>query len=270
MRLVWIEMRRALHRRVSWALIGLAVVGVVAAGIIAFTSSAGVDLSRAQAEGHESPAVMRQWWVAGSGDGLLLVAAFFLAMGGLIGGASVTGAEWRAGTVTTLLTWEPRRVRLHAARLVACAVLAVVISFVLQALFLASFVPAVIAHGTASGADGAWWTSLAAAMARISLLSGLATVVGASLATLGRNTTAALVAGWGWMAVGENLVRNLAPDLRPLLIGENTGVLLTWAQLEDSGFSRAPLLALATVTAYGAALAVVSGARFQRHDIAGA
>jgi hypothetical protein len=128
----------------------------------------------------------------------------------------------------------------------------------------------VIAHGTASGVDGAWWASLAAAMARISVLSGVATVVGASLATLGRNTTAALVAGWGWMAVGENLVRNFAPDLRPLLIGENTSVLLTWAQLEDSGFSRAPLVALATVTAYAAALAVVSGARFRRHDIAGA
>lgn len=269
MRLVWIEMRRALHRRVTWVLIGLAVVGVVVAGVTAFTSSTGLELAGAQAEGHESPAVMRQWWVAGTGDGLLLIAAFFLAMGGLIGGASVVGAEWRAGTVTTLLTWEPRRLRLHAARLGACAVLAVVISFVLQALFLASFVPAVAAHGTTSGADGAWWASLVAAMARVSVLTGLATVVGAALATLGRNTTAALVAGWGWMAVGENMVRNFVPDLRPLLIGENTTVLLTWAQLEDQGFSRAPVVALATVAAYGAALAVVSAARFHRCDIAG-
>ena len=270
MRLVRIEMRRALHRRVTWALIGSALVGVVVAGIIAFTSSTGLELARAGVEAQDSPAVMRQWWVPGTGDGLLLVAAFFLAMGGLVGGASVVGAEWRAGTVTTVLTWEPRRLRLHAARLGACALLAVVISFVFQALFLASFAPAVAAHGTTAGVDGAWWASLVAAMARVSLLSGVATVVGAALATLGRNTTAALVAGWGWMAVGENMVRNFAPDLRPVLIGENTTVLLTWAQLEDSGFSRAPFVALATVAAYGAVLAVLSAARFHRCDIAGA
>lgn len=270
MRLFRIEVRRALHRRITWVLVGLALAGVVVAGVLAFTASRGVDPVRARAEGQESPAVMAQWWVAGTGDGLLLVAAFLLAMGGLVGGASVVGAEWRAGTVTTLLTWEPRRVRLHAARLAACAVLATVISFALQALFLASFVPAVVAHGTTAGTDGAWWASLVAAMARVSLLTGLAAVVGASLAGLGRNTTAALVAGWGWMAVGENLVRSFLPDLRPFLVGENTGVLLTWAQLDGAGFSRAPAVAALTLAAYGVALAAAGAARFHRQDVAGA
>ena len=37
-------------------------------------------------------------------------------------GASAVGAEYRAGTVTTILTWEPRRVRLLAARLGAVAI----------------------------------------------------------------------------------------------------------------------------------------------------
>ncbi|MGH9152269.1 MAG: hypothetical protein ACRD03_07725 [Acidimicrobiales bacterium] len=270
MTLLRTEVRRALHRRMTWGLIGLALAGVVVAGVTAFFSSSGLDLARAHLEGEESAAVMRHWWVPGAGEGLLLVAAFFLAMGGLVGGASVTGAEWRAGTVGTLLTWEPRRLRLHAARVGACAALALVVSFALQALFLASFVPAVAAHGTASGVDGAWWASLVAAMARISLLSSLATVVGASLATLGRTTTAALVAGWGWMAVGENLVRNLVPDLRPLLLGENTAVLLTWGDLEGAGFSRDPAVALATLVAYGGVLAAVAAARFLRQDVTGA
>lgn len=269
-KLFTVEVRRALHRRLTWVLVALALVGVVVAGVTAFASSSGLDLARAATEGEETPAVMRHWWVPGSGEGVLLIAAFFLAMGGLVGGASVVGAEWRAGTVTTLLTWEPRRVRIHVARLTACAVLAVGISFLLQALFLASFVPAVVAHGTTAGTDGAWFASLVAAMGRVSLLTGLATVVGASLATLGGNTTAALVAGWGWIAVGENLVRNLLPDVRPLLISENTAVLLTWGQLEGGGFSRSPTVALATLATYGAVLAVIAATRFHRQDIAGA
>ncbi len=269
MRMLRIEVRRALHRRLTWAMIALAVAGAVLAGVVAFTSSRGLDVSGGGADG-DSPAVMRQWWVAGTGDGLLLVCAFFLVMGGLVGGASMVGAEWRAGTVTTVLTWEPRRLRLHAARLGASAGLAVVVSFLLQALFLASFVPAVAAHGTTAGTDGAWWVSLVAAMARVSLVVGLATAVGASLAGLGRNTTAALVVGWGWMAVVENLLRNFVPRLRPMLLGENIGLVLTWAQLEGSGFARGPAVALLTVAGYAAVLAAVGGARFRSQDIAGA
>lgn len=270
MTLLRTELRRALHRRLTWVLIGLALVGVVVAGVVAFTSSRGLDLAAAARPGEDSPAVMRRWWVAGTGDGMLLVAAFLLVMGALVGGASMVGAEWRAGTVTTLLTWEPRRLRLHASRLAACAGLAVVVSFALQALFLASFVPAVMAHGTTSGAGRAWLVSLVAAMARVSLLCGLAAVVGASLAGLGRNTAAAVVVAWGWLAVGENLVRGLLPDLRPLLIAENAGVMLTWAPLEGAGFSRAPAVALATIAAYGAVLAAAGAARFRRQDVAGA
>ena len=42
--------------------------------------------------------------------------AIFLVVGALFAGASVAGAEWRAGSMTTLLTWEPRRVRVIVGR----------------------------------------------------------------------------------------------------------------------------------------------------------
>lgn len=267
MRLLRVEVRRALHRRVTWVLVGVALAGCVLAGVTAFAGSTGLDPASAAAD--ESPAVMARWWVPGTGDGALLIAAFFLLMGGLIGGASVTGAEWRAGTVGTVLTWEPRRVRLHAARLGSAAVCAFVISLALQAVFLASFLPAVAAHGTTDGAGRAWAVSLVAAMARVSLATSLATVVGASVASLGRNTTAAIAAAWGWLAVVENLARNLRPGLRPFLLGENSGVVLTWAPL-GPGQGRSPAAALATLVAYGLVLAVVSGAGFARRDVAGA
>lgn len=267
MRLLTVEVRRCLHRRLTWVLVGLGLLGVVVAGLVAFFTTRNADLAARAARGERSPAVLLDWWVPGTVDGMLGMAAFFLMMGGLIGGASIVGAEWRAGTVTTLLTWEPRRLRVHAARVAAAVACATVISFVLQALFLASFVPAVLAHGTTDGADGAWFASLVAAMARVSLLTAVATVVGASVASLGRNTTAALAVGWGWMAVGENLTRILLPDLRPLLIGENASVLLAWNPLE-AGIDRSPAVALCTLVAYALVLVAVAAVRFERRDIA--
>ena len=124
MNLLVVEMRRALHRRVVRVLIVLALIGCATVGVIAFTTSVGKSIAELQVDGNTHPAVMRDWWVAGSGDGVLAIASFMLVLGGLFGGASVAGAEWRAGTVTTLLTWEPRRVRVHLSRTAACAILA--------------------------------------------------------------------------------------------------------------------------------------------------
>ncbi|MGQ0520062.1 MAG: hypothetical protein ACT4PX_02775 [Actinomycetota bacterium] len=268
MRLFLVEVRRAMHRRLTWVLIGIALVGIAVFGVAAFVSSNGLDVAAIEARHETHPAVLRHWWVAGTGDGMLTVAGLFLLMGGLIGGASVVGAEWRAGTVTTMLTWEPRRLRLHLSRVGACAACAAVVSFALQALFLSGFLPAVLAHGTTAGADGGWFVGLAAAMARISLLTAVATAVGASIAFVGRNTTAALAAAFAWMAIGENVVRVNLPDLQPFLLGENTSLIVTWGPLEEVAFSRGPLLAAATVLAYGVGLVVSSALRFRHSDVA--
>lgn len=267
--LLSVEMRRALRRRVVRVLVGLALVGITVLGLVAFFDSAGKTVAQLHVNGTH-PALMADWWVAGMGDGILLIAAPPLLIGGLLGGASVAGAEWRAGTVTTVLTWEPRRLRLHTARIASSFVLAAVIAFVLQALFLASTLPAVMAHGTTAGAGGEWWISLFGAVARISLLTGGTAVLGVSLATLGRNTTFALGAAFGWMAVGENLVRGFKPALQDLLMGENIAITMTWAQLRTADFTRSEVAALMTLVTYAGLVALAGAASFLRRDIAGA
>lgn len=270
MRLFVVEVRRAMHRRLSWVLIGIALVGIAVFGVAAFVSSADLDVAAIEARHETHPAVLRHWWVAGTGDGMLTVAAVFLLMGGLIGGATVVGAEWRAGTVTTMLTWEPRRLRLHLSRVGACAACAAVVSFALQALYLSASLPAVLAHGTTAGTGDGWFVGLAAAMARISLLTAVATAVGASIAFVGRNTTAALAAAFAWMAIGENIVRVNLPDLQPFLLGENTSLILTWGPLEEVAFTRGPMLALATLLGYAIGLVALSAVRFRHSDVAAA
>lgn len=268
MRLFVVEVRRAMHRRLTWVLVGIALAGIAVFGVAAFVSSAGLDVAAIESRHETHPAVLRHWWVAGTGDGILTVAAAFLLMGGLVGGASVVGAEWRAGTVTTMLTWEPRRLRLHLSRVGACAACAAIVSFALQAVFLSGFLPAVLAHGTTAGTDGGWFVGLVAAMARISLLTAVATTVGASIAFAGRNTTAALATAFAWMAIGENIVRTNLPDVQPYLLGENTSLILTWGPLEEVAFARGPMLAVATLLAYATGLLALSALRFRHSDVA--
>jgi ABC-2 type transport system permease protein len=262
-----VEMRRALRRSVVRVLILIALVGCAVVGVIAFTSSAGKSLAELQFDGHHHPAVMRDWWIAGGGDGALPVASLFLLLGGLIGGATVAGAEWRAGTITTLLTWEPRRVRVHLTRTLACAGLAFVISFVLQIVFLASLLPATLLNGSTANVDSHWWISLVAAMLRTSLLTAVGAMLGVALATLGRNTAFALVVVFGWTTILEGVIRGFKPGLARFLWGENMTLVLTWARLDNVRFRRGPLVALATVVVYVSVVVTASTLTFRRRDV---
>ena len=270
MNLLRTEMERALRRRAIRLLITLALLGCVLAGTVAWFGSRGKSVAelRFAEDGH--PAIMTDWWIADANEGFLAIAMFFLAMGGFLGGATVAGAEWRAGTVTTLLTWEPRRFRLHASRSASAALLAFAISAGLQVLYLASFLPAVFAHGTTVGVDGSFWWGLAVAMARTSLITAASAVLAVALATAARNTAFAIITVFAWMVVIENLLRSLAPSLARWLWAENVGTVMTWAQLPDVEFTRGPLVALATLVGYCGLLVGAAAFAFHRRDVAAA
>jgi hypothetical protein len=266
LRLLNMEIRRALHRRLVWGLIAIAVLAILTTGVISYVASAGLDLTTVPAD-QVHVARLADWWRPDIGDGVLLLPAIMLFLGALIGGASVVGAEWRTGGVTTVLTWEPRRHRLLLTRLASAGALAAAIGFALEVLFLLSLLPTVLAHGTTTGADAAYLASVLGAMARIALLTGLAAVLGAALAGLGRNTTAALVAVWGWLLVGEGLVRALRPHLARFLLSENVGIFVTSSRALDVSYSRPAWLALATLVLYTGLTVGLGAVVFARRDI---
>ncbi len=265
LRLTWVEVRRAMHRRLVRWMIFIGCMVCVAAGVIAFVSS--IDPVKF-ARDAQHPARMVNWWGASGGDEFLTISALFLVVGSAICGASVVGAEWRAGTMTTMLTWMPMRVRLHAARTLSAASIAFVVGFIIQALFLAATLPAVIAHGTTTGTDAAWWVGLLLAMLRISLVTSLVAVLAVSVATVGRNTSAALVVLAGWAIMVERIVAGLWPKLGRFMIGENVSIVVPWTPLTTVEFYRPPSLALATLLLYLAIIVVGSTAIFARRDVA--
>jgi ABC-2 type transport system permease protein len=198
------------------------------------------------------------------------MAMTFLVLGGLFGGATVVGGEWRAGTVTTVLTFEPRRLRLHGARVASGAILAFAIATALQVLFLASFVPAVVAHGSAEGAGPAFWVDLGVAVLRTSAVTAAAAVLAMSLATLARNTAFAVIAVFAWVAVAESILRAVEPSLRPWLWAENLVTVLAWHRIDDIGPVRGPAAALATLAVYVGVVGLVAALAFRRRDLVAA
>ena len=80
--------------------------------------------------------------------------------------ASFTGAEWSAGTMTTLLTWEPRRGRVYVAKFVAAAIFTFVSAIALQAVLGLALLPSGLAHGSTAGVNAHWLGTAAASASR--------------------------------------------------------------------------------------------------------
>ncbi len=267
MRLLRLELERSLRRRMVWVLLAVAGVGIAVLGLVAFFDSFDLDLAELARTNQTHPAVVSDWWVSGSGDGTLTLTAFFLFMGGLIGGAGVVGGEWKSGSIATMLTWEPRRVRLLGARLAAIALWAFILAMVLQGLQLLAFLPSALFHGSTAGFDSAYAVEVFAAVARIAAITAFAAVLGGCLASISRSTAGAIIAVWIWLALVESILRGRKPWLSSYLLTDTAVRVLTWADFAGEPARRSPsvalgLLALYTLISVGAAALV-----FRRADV---
>jgi len=183
-------------------------------------------------------------------------------------GASSIGAEWQARSITTLLTWEPRRVRVMAAKVVAAVIVAWVFSLVTWVLLSAALLPAVFVHGTTAGTGASWLASTVAVVLRGELMIAVATSVGFAVASIGRNTAAALGVGFAYFLVIENVVGNFLAGFRRWLLLGNAIVLISGKDSGGDVAGRSVLVAGLYLTAVAVTLLVVATVLFQRRDIA--
>lgn len=258
--LMGVEIRRALTRRLVRVLVLVALLGIVIIAIGAFATS---DPDAADAF---SPADIWTPELDESGDAAIVggVSFLFLLMA-LLGGASFIGAEYKAGTITTVLTWEPRRLRVIGAKLAAAAVVAAALFVVLEALLAGALAPAAIVRGTTEGADDDFYRSLAGFLGRGALLTGGCAVLGGTIATVGKNTTAALAVVLGYIVIVEQILRGLRPGWNAWYLGENLGIVLTGERLED--VVRSVPGAAAVLLFYLAVFVAVTLVVFARRDV---
>ena len=104
-------------------------------------------------------------------------------------------------------------------------------------------------------------------MVRIALITALVAVLAVSVATIGRNTSAALIALAAWALVVERLVAGLRPQLARFMISENVATVVSWAQMDDVDFERPPIVALTALVAYLAVVVALATASFARRDV---
>ena len=299
--LLTVEWRRVLARRLVRVSAALAVLAVLGAGAIAFLVSRDTDaasLAQAQAarqvevqrcitgqlegvpadvpadhraefceQGFIPPVQDRRFHYEHLPEILVGTSGFAIILGWLLG-ASLVGAEWHAGTMATLLTWEPRRVRVLVAKLVAASVLVFALTVVLQILLGAALLPAGLFRGTTDGIDSDWLRSLTGVGLRVAGVSVVGATMGLSIATIGRNTAAALGIAFGYLAIVENAIRGLRPNWSPWLLGDNVIVVITNQTQNSPLVGRSALEAATLVACYTLALLTAALFASRRRDIA--
>ncbi len=193
----------------------------------------------------------------------LSLLGFFVA---LVIGASLVGAEYRAGTMETLLTWEPRRVRVVVTKLATAAVVAFGFYLGFQVLLSLALLPTAVFRGVTEGADGAWLGHLVGSSLRTgAIVAGLA-VVGGSLAMIARNTGGAIAFVFAYLIGVEIIVRNLRDGWEDWFVLPN--ILLVMG-LTPSGveLSRSTAGAVVVLLCYLAVLVAVTTVTFRTRDL---
>lgn len=200
---------------------------------------------------------LRDAWLGVGGQ--LIVVAWLL-------GASFVGADWHTGSITTQLTWEPRRTRIIVAKLLACVGVVFVATILLELLLGAALVPAAVFRGTTAGADGAWFADNLRLLLRAGAVCAFGSIIGFGLASIGRNTAAALGVGFVYLVVLEGFLRAWRPNWRAWLLGENVAQFLAGAR--EVVVPERSVVASGLVVAGYCAIAFAAGLTlFNRRDV---
>ena len=249
--LLAVELRRMYLRRMARALFLVSLLAIVIAAVWVFVVS--------------DPSQTGGRFAYANVDEILLGLSTLFTILALVLGASFFGADWQKGAVTTTLTWEPRRVRLMAMKLLACAIAGAVLVLLLQLAFAGAMWPVAAIKGSMSGVDGGWVRSAAGLMLRIGAISAFTAVIGCSLASIGRNTAVAIGVNFAYFAVIENLLRGFKPQWRPYLLGDNTAQILSNQLVISPDHSM--LDAALVILAYAAVFVGAAMLLFARRDV---
>jgi hypothetical protein len=299
--LLAVESRRVLARRLVRVSVVLGVLAILVGATITFVVSRDMDeagVARAQAArttaieqcvaGHlgQVPADVRPedrgWWCADyvapkATDRrfhyeqlpqiLIGTSPLTIILGWLLG-ASLVGAEWHAGTIATLLTWEPRRSRVLLAKAAVATLFVSALTAALLALLGAALWPAGALRGTMPQEVSGWLGSVLGATLRSAGVAGLAGALAFTLAAIGRSTAAALGIGFAHLAFVEAILRSVRPRWQHWLLGDNATVVISNQPQSFPMVDRPALEAATLLVCYTAALLTVAVTTMRRRDVA--
>ncbi len=157
----------------------------------------------------------------------------FVVLLGVALAASLGGADWSAGTMTTLLTWEPRRIRVLLIRAVVVALVVAFVTLFLQGVLLGAFRVAVALRGTSVGAPPGLLGTAAQTGLRVAVVAVGFGLVALAVATVGRSTVAALGVLFGYLVLFEGVIAGLRPSIQDRLLVRAGGVIVSQQPIYD-------------------------------------
>jgi ABC-2 type transport system permease protein len=192
--------------------------------------------------------------------GVLVIVAWAL-------GASLIGAEFASRGITTQLTWETRRTRVFVAKALVAVAASAVLAVLVLGFTTIAMLPSLIWHGAPAAGEPAVRTLLATA-ARGTALAAIGGGIGFAIATVGRNTAAALGAGFGYIIILENILGNSIANWRRWLL---LGNFLVFLSGQNGGGVDVPGRTVTQaglfLTAVAVALLVGAAATFRTRDV---
>jgi ABC-type transport system involved in multi-copper enzyme maturation permease subunit len=250
---IWRLMSRRFFRVMLAAVVGLAVV----VGLIVFV--------RAAREGSSPP------YTTAVPLAMLIAGQPVFALSVLVG-ASFVGAEWTSGAMTTLLTWEPRRGRILAAKVVAASVVTAIATLAVLLIVAEVLLPSGLTVGTTVGYSGQWLRSVSGLWLRTGAISAIGAALGVGLGTLMRNSAGSIALWLVFEFIASPLLVVWRPRLGLWMPGTNVQQFLRSDQVigvfdvrQAPGFST--LRSGIVLAAYAACLVGAGFVAFRTRDV---
>ena len=133
----------------------------------------------------------------------LLNWSYLIAFIGYIIGAGFVAAEFSSGSIGNWLTFEPRRLRVYASKLIAAGVGLIPATVALIGLLFGGVWLITSNYGSAAGTTAKMWSDLGFMTGRSITLAVVAAVVGAAIGTLLRHTAAVIGLAMGYLVLIE-------------------------------------------------------------------
>jgi ABC-2 type transport system permease protein len=159
--------------------------------------------------------------------------ATFVILLGVILGASLGGADWTNNTMQTLLTWEPRRVRVFLVRALVIAVCVFVVTVLLQVVFAGVDALVASTRGTTAFLPTSFWRTVFLTIGRVSLVTTGLALVAYAVAMIGRSTVASLGALFGYLILFEGVIAGFRPTIQGSLLVRAAIVVITHRPILD-------------------------------------
>lgn len=209
-------------------------------------------------------------------NGMLLAFGLCAFMLSTILGATFVGADFKAGTIESLLVVEPRRLKVFATKAVALGVGTAAFVTASFGVFLAAVQPAAIFHGNNTAHFTDLWSQVGWMGLRVLVISVLFAELAFALTSLGKNTVAGVAIVLGWAAVSQVLAATvlkrvshweLFSNAVAVISGGEVGISRKSGPMEWTEFHHDAVAALGVVAIVVAVVMVVAAAAFVRRDV---